>query len=166
MPITPIFEGGAVGVPALFEVGIKCQRPELLLAFEEELPDQVKSGLVAALRRMKSKATSGTGGFKCRFGVTITPWFEGGAVGEPILYTVEISGHPPEPFEVFEDVLPDQVRAGLLKTLRRMKAKQASAASPALEQMLDKVLDRLDVIEERLGKLEGRRRSSGRIREE
>jgi Sigma-70, region 4 len=165
VPVSPVFEGGAIGVPTLFEVGIKCQRPDLVLAFDEELADQVRSGLVTTLKRLQQRANS-TASWRCKFGVAVTPRLEGGADGEPVLYTVEINGQPSQDaFECFERELPDKVRAGVLKTVRRMRAKQASAGNPALEQTLDKLLDRLDVLEDRLTKGERHGRSSDRTRD-
>jgi hypothetical protein len=166
VPVSPVFEGGAIGVPTLFEVGIKCQRPELALAFDEELADQVRNGLVTALKRLPPRPNSETAKWRCKFGVAVTPRLEGGADGEPVLYTIQIKGQPSQDaFEFFKQELPDKVRTGVLKTVRRMRAKQASAGNPALEQTLDKLLNRLDDVEDRLAKPERHGPSRDRVRD-
>jgi hypothetical protein len=83
------------------------------------------------------------------FATTVTPIFEGGAVGEPVRLTVEIRGNPLSTTTSWQKRLPDKVKEAIESAMR-----EAASEDPLPDPRLDQILDKLDKIEKRLQQIE------------
>ncbi len=113
------------------------------------------SGLLAppAAEAQSRPDAAPAGSLVIRFSTSVSPTFEGGAVGPPVPLTVEIRGDGASirdiPAAAWRKQLPDQVKAALEEALE-----QALYAPPPADRRLDQILERLDGIERRLKQLE------------
>jgi hypothetical protein len=88
------------------------------------------------------------------FTTSVTPIFEGGAIGEPVRLTVEIRGKPLTTTSSWRKKLPDKVKVAIESAM----AEAASDEPP--DPRLDEILNRLDKLEKRLKHFERQKASS------
>ena len=76
--------------------------------------------------------------------MSVTPIFEGGAIGQPVPLTVEIRGKPLSTTTSWQKRLPDKVKEAIEKAMA-----EAASDEPS-DPRLAEILNRLEKLEKRL----------------
>jgi hypothetical protein len=103
-----------------------------------------------------------------RFTTSVSPIWEGGAVGQALPITVEIRGSSPQdvPLVAWRQELPGKIKQALEWELAKAEAVNPFAAASGLsnqlngDRKLDQILERLDKMEKRIKQIEKKKPTS------